>query len=153
MSNKTMLQKEFWERFCKSHEKYYHLHNHNFDAWGFGDTPEMANELGKLVLEGKKIATTSLFHSYKGHENELPQIGTFEMILDGSLEPLCIIFTHGLFVTTFDEVDSTHAKEEGEGDLTLEYWRKVHHEFFIKYKPDLEGEDLVVCEKFNLVFK
>lgn len=152
MKEKTKEQKEFWKQFCECDSAYSHLSNHKFDAWGFGDTPEMAHDLGALVVEGKKVATTSLYHSYRGYEDELPKIGTYEMILDGDHKPLCIIFTHNLYVCKVNEVDEVHAREEGEGDLTLDYWHKEHTRFFTKYKPDYNEEDLVVCEKFRKVF-
>ncbi len=152
MNKKTTEQTNFWKKFCESDSSYNHLKDHPFDAWSFGDTPEMGDELGALVLEGKKIATTSLYHSYKGHEGELPKIGTYEMILDGSEIPLGIIFTHKLYICKYSEVDEIHAREEGEGDLSLDYWRREHLRFFSKYKKDFNESDLVVCEKFTLVY-
>lgn len=37
------------------------------------------------------------------------------------------------FIKNFDEVDETLARKEGEGDLSLNYWRTAHQEFFERY--------------------
>lgn len=45
---------EFWNSFQQSiHE---HSKSESYEAWSFGDTPEMQNRLGKLVLDGQKKA-------------------------------------------------------------------------------------------------
>ena len=60
-------------------------------------------------------------------------------------------------VVPFDDVTEEHAYMEGEGDRTLQYWRKVHQEFFSKelYKVNNEFHQKipVVCERFRLIFK
>ncbi len=59
-------------------------------------------------------------------------------------------------VCRFCDVGREHAYNEGEGDRSLEYWRKVHRDFF---KRELEEHGLsfdenmlVVCETFVLEF-
>ena len=56
----------------------------------------------------------------------------------------------------FDEVDEEHARLEGEGDLSLAFWREVHERFFIDvathdhgFQPDMP----VVCERFRVVYQ
>ena len=48
-----------------------------------------------------------------------------------------------------------HAYKEGEGDRSLEYWRKVHEEFFTEELESIDqkfNEDIkLVCEEFELV--
>lgn len=45
---------------------------------------------------------------------------------------------------------------EGEGDMSLEYWRKIHRVFFTEELKDLEKEFtedmMVVCEEFEVVY-
>ena len=41
---------------------------------------------------------------------------------------------------------------EGEGDKSLDYWRKVHIKFFEEEFGDKFNEDMeVLCEEFELV--
>ena len=146
----------FWLEFCQSDPKYKHLERLKPEAWGFGDTPEMAEELGALVMAGKKVATTSLYRAYKGHEEELPQVGAFDIVLDGKGEPLCVIENRALWICHFNEVDERHAFEEGEGDQSMDYWKREHIRFFSKYDEEMgvpfSEEDLVVCERFQKVY-
>ncbi len=59
-------------------------------------------------------------------------------------------------VIPFNEVDKHHAYLEGEGDLSLAYWRRVHEEFFTKEFHEINeafyDELLVVCETFSVVY-
>jgi len=44
----------FWNDFIESKEELSHIKDFKFEAWSFGNTKEMANELGQLVVDGKK---------------------------------------------------------------------------------------------------
>jgi len=67
-------------------------HPHRFqaipEAWGFGDSPEMADKLGRLVLQGIKTATCC---RYLG-ENLVEEAGP-SIIVDGKGQPLCVVQT------------------------------------------------------------
>jgi uncharacterized protein YhfF len=56
-------------------------------AWQFGDSPEMAEELGALVIAGTKRATAGLVWEYEAEGAALPQPGAYEIVLDGRGEP------------------------------------------------------------------
>ncbi len=71
------------------------------EAWGFGDSPAMADALGRLVLEGPKRATAGLLESYRHEGEALPRVGQHSIILDGSGAPLCVIETSGVKVKPF----------------------------------------------------
>jgi uncharacterized protein YhfF len=70
--------------------------------------------------------------------------------------PLGVIRTLSIEHIPFEEVGPEFAALEGEGDLSLEYWRRVHREYFTKETSQLGIEfndsSLVCCEKFNLLF-
>ena len=144
--------KSFWENFINKNPELEYLRNNKIDAWSFGNTPEMADDLVRLVLEGKKIATCSLLRAYQGHENEIPRVGVYSLICDGQNNPKCIVFYTDTFICKFNEVGDKHAREEGEGDQTLEYWKRVHTEFFQAYGNFKEDENLL-CERFKVVYK
>jgi uncharacterized protein YhfF len=126
-----------------------------FDALRFGPSPRMANRLGALVREGKKTATASLGWAYQDEQEPYPQEGDVWIVVDGRGKPLAVIQTSGVSIVPFQEVTAEHAAAEGEGDLSLEYWRKVHWKVFSKECRGLNREPdpamPVVCERFTLL--
>ncbi|WP_182201685.1 ASCH domain-containing protein [Paraliobacillus salinarum] len=129
----------------------------NYDAWAFGDSKEMADELAELVLEGTKTATASNYILYELDNEELPYVGLINVILDGEGNAVAIVETTSVEVVPFDEVTAEHAYLEGEGDRTLSYWRDVHETFFKKeletINQDFNYNILVVCERFKMVYR
>jgi len=126
-----------------------------FEVFGFGDTPEMADDLGALVVDGIKTATCSLLWEYEVEDEVLPKVDDFSIVLDGQGEPICIIQTTEVTIKPFSEVDPQFAFEEGEGDRSLAYWRKAHWDFFEPYCTKmgwtLSEEMPLVCERFRVV--
>lgn len=126
------------------------------EAWGFGDSPEMAEELGRLVLEGIKTATASAVWEYEATNESLPQVGDLSIILDGQGEPLCIIETVEVMVRPYNEVDPQFAYDEGEGDRSLTYWREAHERFFSRFLPTIGlvfSETMpLVLERFRVIY-
>ena len=142
----------FLNKFLLEYPNLDHLKNFKFEAWSFGNTKEMADDLGHLVLAGKKTATCSLLSAYRGFENEIPQVGVYSVLCDGEDKPLCIIFLTETSICKFKDISKQHAYEEGEGDRTLDYWKKVHRDFFSNY-TDFTDESDLVCERFKVSFK
>ena len=123
-----------------------------YEAWAFGDH---ADQLAELVKAGKKTATCSLLCLYELENEPLPQIGEYSVILDSNDEAVCIIRTTNVYITSFDEVSKEHAFKEGEGNRTLDDWKKVHEKFFTEElkavgKTFIGGIELV-CEEFEVV--
>jgi uncharacterized protein YhfF len=125
-----------------------------YEAWAFGgdDTPELATELGLLVRDGPKRATTARLDSYEAEGEPFPQVGAYSVILDGAGHPVCIIRTTQVDTKPFGEVDEEFAWVEGEGDRSLAYWREAHEGFFAAEGTPITDEDLVVLERFELVW-
>ncbi len=125
-------------------------------AWTFGGTPELADELLALVLDGTKTATTSALWDYETDESPLPEVGDLSIILDGREHPRALIATTRVEVVPFDQVDAEHARLEGEDDRTLATWREVHRRFFTEYAEHGHGfsEDMpVVLERFHVLYQ
>ncbi len=125
-------------------------------AWGFGNTPEMADELGALVQSGTKTATCSLMWEFEHEGDPIPQVGVLSIILDGDDNPLCIIETVEVEVRAMNTVDEKFAYDEGEGDRSLAYWREAHWRFFSKICATMKrkpSEDMpLVCERFRVIY-
>ena len=116
---------ELWNEYCvQCNEDINTAHQ----AWCFGGAPD---ELAVLVLDGMKTATCSWYDLYELDQDEpLPKAGDISVILNGNEDAICIIRTTRVYITRFLQVSEDHAYKEGEGDRSLEYWRKVHKDFF-----------------------
>ncbi len=126
-----------------------------YEAWAFGDSKEMAGELAALVLEGTKTATASNYSMYEEDE-ELPYVGLYNIILNGEGQAIAVAVTTSVEIVPFDQVTEEHAYLEGEGDRSLEYWREVHEDFFVRELEEAGQrfhENIpVVCERFEVIY-
>ena len=125
-----------------------------FTAWHFGadDDPKMQTELAALVVEGPKRATAGVLAEYEAENESLPQVGDYSVILDGAGDPMCIILTTSIEIRAFGEVDEDFAWTEGEGDRTLEWWRRAHSEFFASVGVTINEDTQMILERFDLVW-
>lgn len=124
-------------------------------AWAFGATPEQADALLALVLDGTKTATAGALWDYEALEEEVPRPGDLAIILDGAAKPRALIGMTEVEVVPFDQVSAEHAHAEGEGDRSLDTWRAIHQAFFTEYADHDRGfaADMpVVCESFRLLY-
>ncbi len=149
-----MTTKEFWQAFRDSFDADAPGED-AYQAWSFGDTPEMADELGQLVLAEIKTGTASLAWEYNQDGDPLPRAGEYSIILNGAGEPLCIIETTRVYIEPYNLVDQEQAYAEGEGDRSLAYWREAHWDYFAR-RCELLGREPseympVVCERFRVV--
>ena len=146
--------KEFWDAFCAADPS---VHSDTpYQSWFFGNSPEMAAELAALVIAGKKTATASLKAMNELHPEDAPISKGYSVVTTFDGEPLCVIRTTEISHLPFDEVGETFAAAEGEGDLTLKYWQKVHWDYFSR-EADQNGfafdeRSIVCCEQFELLF-
>ncbi len=156
MNQHNKLIEEYWQSFLNQTAANETVLHAGYQAWAFGSTPEVADELVSLVLKGVKTATASLVWSYEAEGEALPVEGGYSIVLDGRGLPVCIIRTTRLSIMPFDEVNSEQAFLEGEGDRSLDYWREVHWRYFseecrqIGREPQLKMP--VICERFERIF-
>ena len=148
-----MTEKEMWNLYTNNS----HLKNKTYDAWSFGGNASTANKLAKLVVNGIKTSTASAYQLYEIENSPLPPIGALNIILDSDNNAVCITETTKVYTCPFNQVSESHALKEGEGDLSLSYWKKAHKDFFSKelkaYNLDFDENMLVVCEEFKVVWK
>ena len=124
-----------------------------YESWSFSDAPD---KLAALVKNGVKTATCSAYDLYQIEGEPIPKAGDYSVILDSKGESICIVKTTKVYVTAFDQVSQEHAYKEGEGDRSLDYWRKVHIDFLTRELAGISKEftkkTQVVCEEFELVY-
>ena len=106
-------------------------HHRTFSAEYFCHTPELALQCALLVIQGIKTATCCLKHWYDLGE-ESGTVGHLQVVTDFDLKPLCIIEYTQINFCKFFEVDESFAYAEGEGDRSLDFWSRVHWDFFNK---------------------
>jgi uncharacterized protein YhfF len=152
MSEKTPQVKAFWATFKAAtgigHDRY--------DVVAFGDSPEMANELSDLVINGPKRATAGLARDFGPGGEPMPAVGEHAVVIDGRGEPRCIWRTTDVAVKPLIEVDDAFAWDEGEGDRTRDDWLRAHRNFFSR-QAAREGYDFhdrieTVFERFAIVW-
>ena len=154
--NKEAIE-TYWQEFLATLPADSPYRDQPYDPDGFGDSPELADELGALVLNGIKTGTCSSVWEWEAEGESLPEAGSIWIVLDGSGKPICITETYEVTICKYNEVDAEFARAEGEGDLSLEYWREAHRNFFSRVLPKIGkefSEDMpLVCERFRLIYK
>lgn len=144
---------DFWKQYKEENEletaeKYGHYY--------FCNNEKDANELLALVVCGKKKATASNYYVYESEGESCPQIGDINILTDFHGNPQCIIITTRVDILPFNQVSAEFALLEGEGDGTLEYWRRGHKHFFTIECEDcgkqFDEEMPVVCEQFEVIY-
>lgn len=146
--------KEYWQAYCATpaDDK---LTDAAYLVDQFGDHPALADELGALVLAGTKTATCSALWEWEAEGSDLPQVGKKTVVLNGAEQPICMIETTEVQIQPFNQVDAQFAYNEGEGDRTLESWRREPWKYFSRALPKLgkqPTEDMrLVCERFKVV--
>jgi uncharacterized protein YhfF len=114
-------------------------------SFAFGDGPELADELLDLVMKGVKTATCS---TEDDPDTSTP--GERWIVLDGRGQARCVIETTEVSYHRYNEMDAAFARDEGEGDRSLAYWRSAHRIYFGrlgKFSEDM----MLMCERFRLV--
>ncbi len=152
-----MKIREYWDSFLATLPSDSHYREKKYVAEGFGDHPKLADELGALIVSGIKTGTCSSLWEWQAEGNPIPEVGLISIVLNGVGEPICIIETTEVSQRRFNEVDEDFARSEGEGDLSLRYWREAHTMFFSRILPKFGrefSEDMpLVCERFQVIYK
>jgi uncharacterized protein YhfF len=138
----------FWEQFAAAVGV-----DAPYEPTAFAETsPDLATELGRLVLDGPKRATAGVWAEYQAEGEPLPAPGAYWVILDGKGAPLCITRTTRVELRPFGEVDEQFAWEEGEGDRSLAYWREAHLAYLTSIGIEVDDDTLLVLEWFEQVW-
>lgn len=96
----------------------------------YGDSDALSIELLELIRRGRKRAGASLLWAYEAENEPLPEAGDIEVVLDHLNEPALITRVVRVEIVPFSAVTADYAAIEGEGDGSLEYWRRGHWAFF-----------------------
>ena len=109
------------------------------EKWHFSD-----ERLLDLVLTGKKKATSSIF-------NESNNYDVYSILTGLLYNNKCILKTIETRIYKFSDVSEDIATLEGEGDFSINYWKKEHKEFFSKFDRNFNENKLIITEIFEIV--
>ena len=145
----------FWEAFAQTQAadpapRFY-------EAFHFDDNEADANSLARQVLAGQKRATAGLLCVFEHQKKRIPRAGDLSILTDFAGNALAVIESYRVDVVPFDAVFAEFAAVEGEGDLSLDYWRRVHVAYFSRECERIglsfEQRMPVVCERFDVVYR
>ncbi len=153
MNNLTVLE-QFWHQAVRSCPQL--KGKHYFEAFCFGGTEEMANELAELALSGVKTATSTLLWTIEQENKPFLQVGDFSIVTNWEKVPVCVTETIDLRIIPFNEVDAQFAYDYGEGDRTLEWWKENMWDYYVQECAVIgrqAAEDMpLLCERFRVVY-
>jgi uncharacterized protein YhfF len=126
------------------------------DAYGFGDNPELMDELLGYVVDGIKRTSSSLVVETELEGCPMDHVGDYNIILDGRDKPAIVIKNVSVRRVKYRDVDADHAYWEGEGDRTLETYFLEHGKYYKRRVEALGFEfnkDMLVdLVRFELVY-
>ena len=129
----------------------------SFSADYFCADQKNANLCAELVRIGQKTATCSLKYWYESDDEPMPIIGHLMVVTNWDGTPICIVEINSVEECKYTDVSTEFAYLEGEGDRSLEWWRKAHWDFFAKECEELNiepfDEMMLVLEKFRVVYQ
>lgn len=124
-------------------------------ADGYGDSPALSEALLELIALGRKRAGTSLLWACEADGQSIPSRGDIEIVVDHLNEPALVTRVTDVSVMAYNDVTAEYAAIEGEGDGSLDYWRKAHWAFFSRECGRIGREPTqtmpVVCSVFELL--
>jgi len=147
----------YWQKFLSTLPTDSPYHTKTYSKGGYGDSPELMDELIQLVLIGKKTATCGSLWEWEAEGKPLPKVGDVWVELDGNGNPVCITETTEVTIRKYNEVDAQFAYDEGEGDQSLNDWREAHRDFFSRVLRKIGkefSEDMpLMCERFRVIYQ
>ena len=111
----------------------------------FGGPPDQADGLLVMVLNGVKTASC-----WDARHGQMTHVGKRLVLCDSVGRPRAVVETLSLERRRYCDVDEAFARLEGEGDLSLAWWRLAHRTFFEGEGAFAEDMELW-CERFRLV--
>jgi uncharacterized protein YhfF len=99
-----------------------------FLPMSIGSTSDTADAGAALILDGIKTLTSSPFWDYP--DGKIPFVGALGVLLDGSQRPRGIVETTRVEIMPFGAITEEMARAYGEGEQTVEWWRRVMSPFY-----------------------
>ena len=121
----------------------------------FGDSAALSEELLALIRAGRKRGGASLLWAYESDSEPIPSVGDTEIVVNHRNAPSLVTRITEVQILPFNQVSAQFAAREGEGDSSLEYWRKAHWAFFSRecHRIGCVPSEImpVVCSSFEVL--
>ena len=118
-----------------------------------GSAREDADQGAELILNATKTLTSSPFWDYP--DGKIPFVGALGVLLDGSRKPRGIVETTRVEIMPFSAITEEMARAYGEGERTVEWWRRVVGAFYgvsaARHGAILTDETPLIWEWFVVV--
>lgn len=114
--------------------------------------------LVSAVLEGRKVATSSLLAEYEDEGESLPAAGERRVMIGSAGEAVALVEVVEVTVIRLADADDRLAHEEGESFSSAAEWRAAHEQFWrqvvlpeLRRPCALDDDTEVVVERFRVV--
>jgi uncharacterized protein YhfF len=150
---KVKAVREFWE----AQKKALNITTDEYYAGTFVDPKyvEYDDELVRLVGEGRKQATAHLDLDFHINQIRRREVGDYWVVVDTTMNPRYLVRITDVDARPFNLVEESFASREGERDISLAFWAKLHQDYFVLQCEDWGetwSDDLItVCEGFKLL--
>ena len=146
-----MNAQELWNKYKKINPSI----GDDIDAWQFGVEADL---LAQLVLEGTKTATASAYDLYAVDNDPLPEVGSYDVVLDSQDQAVCKNMKHKsiintLLLTILCGCSNTISPSDSQTSASSNYIKpesfKVYDIYLDEGYPD---EHTFVLEEFEVVY-
>lgn len=124
---------------------------------GYAGGRKNTDALIRLYRAGKKSAGSGLVADYETAGDPLPKTGDYWILLDSRDRPRFLLKTIRTELNLFGRIPKSVARAEGEGDLSIAHWKKVHARFYYPFLGDWGVDDIdkavVITEHFEIVHR
>lgn len=147
---------DVWNFYCERMLGGWHPPKRSVDVFYFGSKGLMASQLAHLVAKGSKRLTAGWRASHAKTGMPEPEVGWVSIVTDGFGIPIACIATEEVRRLSFASVTEEMARLEGEGDLTLDDWKRGHRRYWREVEAPMVGlefeEDAeIFVERFRLL--
>ena len=144
----------YWKEFQNKNSEYNNIQQP--PSFFFCDNKKDADECAELVVRKIKQATSPSVWWFKKNNEPFPKIGDLAIVTNWNGVPKAIIRTTKVEIVKFKNITSEYAQVEGEGDQTLNYWKKTHWDYYtneMKEFNEYPSEEMeIVCEYFETIW-
>ena len=146
--------RNMWGNYLKNHlEDVFH---ETPKTMYFGDNEQDANENARLIQSGARKAISHSLLGLQNRNEPLPKIGDYIVVTNWSGEAQCIVRTTAVKLKPYFSIDVLYAQLAGEGDKSLDHWKKVHWDQYTtelqKFGREPRESMIIVCQEFEKVY-
>lgn len=143
----------FWKSFQENNREYFQCPQPQ--SYFFCDNKKDADECADLVVKKIKRASSPSVWWFMKNNEVFPKVGDLAIVTNWEGEPKAMILTTKVEIVKLKDITPEYAFIEGEGDKSLEYWKKAHWEFYTNemkpYNESPNEEMEIVCEYFETI--